>query len=190
MWGTSTGHSTGRLLMSLHCSLLFASVVCFGCLLHFTSVRFCCPQISRALAATSKLHAMLTKLSHSNNPNNTEPQDLFMLSKNVASQLTTQRYYVRREEGGNKGGDGKEKEDCLYYDPRLLVFEFMQNIVLRQAQVELVRQFRDECITGGSSRCHQMLMGAGKTTVSITGAGVLQGYFRGRVQEYFRVNPF
>ena len=178
MWGTSTGHSTGRLLMSLHCSLLFASVVCFGCLLHFTSVRFCCPQISRALAATSKLHAMLTKLSHPNNPNNTEPQDLFMLSKNVASQLTTQRYYVRREERGNKGGDGKGEEDCLYYDPRLLVFEFMQNIVLRQAQVELVRQFRDECITGGSSRCHQMLMGAGKTTVSITGAG----FFRGRVQ--------
>ena len=91
---------------------------------------------------------------------------------------------MRREEGDGKGGDGKgdgkgngkeEKEDCLYYDPRLLVFEFMQNIVLRQAQVELVRQFRDECITGGSSRCHQMLMGAGKTTVSITGAG----YFRG-----------
>jgi hypothetical protein len=103
-------------------------------------------QISRCIAATTDLQKMLTRGSG-------EGMDLFMLSKSVANQLTTSRYYI------------KEEGEKLVYDPRLLVFEFMQNIVLRKAQVGLIRQFRDDCIQGGSSRCHQMLMGAGKTTV-------------------------
>lgn len=40
----------------------------------------------------------------------------------------------------------------------------MQDIVLRKAQVELVGEFKQALIKG-ESRCHQMLMGGGKTTV-------------------------
>ena len=40
-------------------------------------------------------------------------QDIFMLSKSVASLLTTRRYYVQQSSTGE-----------LSYDPRLLVFEF------------------------------------------------------------------
>ena len=123
-------------------------------------------QISRCIAATSSLQKMVTKMASTTasggadaTGDECDPQDVFMLSKNVASLLTTRRHYVRPE-SNSEGG-----EPLLVYDPRLLVFEFMQDIVLRKAQVELIRQFRDDCIKGGSSRCHQMLMGAGKTTV-------------------------
>ena len=81
-------------------------------------------------------------------------QEIFMTSKLLAAQLATKRQYIRP----NSNGD-------LIYDPRLLAFEFMQDIVLRPAQVELIRQFRENCVNGDESRCHQMLMGAGKTTV-------------------------
>ena len=116
-------------------------------------------QVSRCVTATSELYDMVSSLSAVSATSTTEgeavtAQDVFMLSKSVAAQLTTRRFYVRKDDAGN-----------LAYDPRLLVFEFMQDIVLRKAQVELIFQFRDQCIDGGESRCHQMLMGAGKTTV-------------------------
>ena len=50
------------------------------------------------------------------------------------------------------------------YDPRYLVFEFAYSLLLRQSQVSLLRQFRDS-VRAGRSLCHQMIMGAGKTTV-------------------------
>eukprot|EP00965_Chrysotila_dentata_P142133 4698934-Pleurochrysis_carterae.AAC.1 len=50
------------------------------------------------------------------------------------------------------------------YDPRFLTFEFTHNIVLRQAQVELVREFT-LAVREGKPLVKQMLMGGGKTTV-------------------------
>ena len=50
------------------------------------------------------------------------------------------------------------------FDPRYLVFEFAHNILLRKAQVDLVNKFVD-AMKNDSSMCHQMIMGAGKTTV-------------------------
>ncbi|KYK65659.1 EF hand domain-containing protein [Toxoplasma gondii TgCatPRC2] len=50
------------------------------------------------------------------------------------------------------------------YDPRYLVFEFAYNLLLRASQVTLLSQFRKH-VAEGRSLCHQMIMGAGKTTV-------------------------
>ena len=52
----------------------------------------------------------------------------------------------------------------LSYDPRLLVFEFTHDLVLRKSQVELIDEFM-LAATKGDSRVTQMIMGAGKTTV-------------------------
>ena len=62
----------------------------------------------------------------------------------------------------------KSSEDLLSvtYDPRFLVFEFISNIMLRKSQIKLVQRFisafykkEKPCL------CHQLIMGAGKTTV-------------------------
>ena len=50
------------------------------------------------------------------------------------------------------------------YDPRLLVFEFNGNLILRPSQVKLVGKFV-AAYKEGRSLCHQLIMGAGKTTV-------------------------
>lgn len=49
-------------------------------------------------------------------------------------------------------------------DPRFLVFEFTWNIMLREAQVILVREFMG-ALRSGKSMVKQMIMGQGKTTV-------------------------
>ena len=66
----------------------------------------------------------------------------------VAGSLATGRAYV---DGG-------------LYDPRLLVFEFSSNFILRASQVKLVDKFM-AAYKEGKSLCHQLIMGAGKTTV-------------------------
>ncbi len=48
-------------------------------------------------------------------------------------------------------------------DPRFLVFEFTWNILLRESQVALVREFMD-ALKNNRSLVKQMIMGAGKTT--------------------------
>jgi superfamily II DNA or RNA helicase len=73
----------------------------------------------------------------------------------LAEMLSTRRGYaevVRR--------DGVHVE----YDPRFLLFEFSSNIILRDAQIRLVRSFV-AAVDNGESLCHQLIMGAGKTTV-------------------------
>jgi len=49
-------------------------------------------------------------------------------------------------------------------DPRFLVFEFTWNILLRERQVIMVREFM-ESMSNGKSMVKQMIMGQGKTTV-------------------------
>ena len=48
----------------------------------------------------------------------------------------------------------------FHYDPRMLVFEFAHSLVLRKSQVDQVRLF-----SKSDAIVHQMVMGAGKTTV-------------------------
>jgi len=75
----------------------------------------------------------------------------------LAELLATRRHYMN------------VTDQSITYDPRLLVFEFMQDIVLRKPQVELVEEFKG-ALQSGDSRCHQMLMGGGKTTVVSRGS--------------------
>jgi len=55
------------------------------------------------------------------------------------------------------------QDSRLVYDPRFLVFEFTWNIILRESQVKLVREFMDS-LRNNRSLVKQMIMGAGKTT--------------------------
>lgn len=50
------------------------------------------------------------------------------------------------------------------FDPRYLVFEFVWNIQLREKQVKIVDNFREN-LAAGTSKVKQMIMGAGKTSV-------------------------
>jgi hypothetical protein len=52
----------------------------------------------------------------------------------------------------------------IEFDPRYLVFEFTYSLMLRKSQVILVNKFMDS-LRNNRSMCHQMIMGAGKTTV-------------------------
>lgn len=52
----------------------------------------------------------------------------------------------------------------IEFDPRYLVFEFTYSLMLRKSQVILVNKFMD-ALRNNHSMCHQMIMGAGKTTV-------------------------
>ena len=54
-----------------------------------------------------------------------------------------------------------ESNDCINYDPRFLLFEFIWNIVLRKKQVEIVNSFRHH-LAQGKSKIKQMIMGAGE----------------------------
>ena len=86
--------------------------------------------------ATSNLEASVTAVA--------------LKAEAVAESLTTRRAYVAKGSAS--------------YDPRLLVFEFNCNMILRESQVKLVQKFV-KAHGSGKSLCHQLIMGAGKTTV-------------------------
>jgi len=77
---------------------------------------------------------------------------LIQKSESLATNLASKRFFV------------DPKDETLIYDPRFLVFEFTWNIMLRQAQVILVREFMG-ALRSGKSMVKQMIMGQGKTTV-------------------------
>jgi hypothetical protein len=80
-------------------------------------------------------------------------KELFSLSENLAATLANRRHY-----SGTAGS-------ALYeVDPRFLLFEYCHGLLLRASQVELVHKLLDE-MHNNRSVCHQMIMGAGKTTV-------------------------
>ena len=58
----------------------------------------------------------------------------------------------------------KVSPSAIQFDPRFLVFEFTYSLMLRKSQVILVNKFI-ESLKHNRSMCHQMIMGAGKTTV-------------------------
>ena len=117
-------------------------------------------QISRCMAACTAMLELLSQAGEEKQDGNGLglEQEMALMARELAAQLSAKRSFITIER------DMQGKTMRLRYDPRLLVFEFMQNIVLRKSQVELIEQFK-VAIAQGSSRCHQMLMGAGKTTV-------------------------
>ena len=74
-------------------------------------------------------------------------------SDNLAVTLTMRRNYTVPVAPG-----------VFEIDPRFLLFEFCHGLLLRPSQVQLVNKLLAE-MELGHSVCHQMIMGAGKTTV-------------------------
>ncbi|KAH0483650.1 MAG: uncharacterized protein KVP18_004957 [Porospora cf. gigantea A] len=101
-----------------------------------------------------------------------------MLSKSLATNLSQARHYAHTGQDDTVGDfvDWQtlgwsqdhtslfDKSCFVALDPRFLVFEFAYNILLRKSQVELISKFV-AAVKEGRSVCHQMIMGAGKTTV-------------------------
>ena len=95
-------------------------------------------------------------------------------AKSLAGALVASRSYTKGKVqqmqqlltggGGAAGGAGGAMAELKGFDPRFLVFEFMSGFMLRKRQYELVTDFVASAKSGKSS-VHQMIMGAGKTTV-------------------------
>jgi Protein of unknown function (DUF3638) len=81
-------------------------------------------------------------------------QEIKLQSSKVATDVAIDRHFMSVTPDGN----------FILFDPRYLVFEFTYSIMLRKSQVILVNKFMDS-LRRGQSMCHQMIMGAGKTTV-------------------------
>jgi len=86
-------------------------------------------------------------------------RDLRLRALAIAELLSVERHYFHADTA-----NPFNKATTLVYDPRLLVYEYSQSIVLRKRQVELTRDFVNTAELGGG-QCAQMLMGEGKTTV-------------------------
>ena len=89
-------------------------------------------------------------------------------AETLATNLSECRYYtsILSPSSSPEEVEKKQQKDEIRvkFDPRYLVFEFVSNILLRKRQVELVNDFVNSAKEGKSS-VHQMIMGAGKTTV-------------------------
>ena len=111
-------------------------------------------QSHRALAGLSHLVKLLRQVKGGNAPDAQKRlcQEISLQSSKVASDLTCERHFM------------KTSPAAVEFDPRFLVFEFTYSMMLRKSQVTLVNKFL-HALKSGRSMCHQMIMGAGKTTV-------------------------
>mmetsp|Transcript_14755 Transcript_14755/g.40767 ORF Transcript_14755/g.40767 Transcript_14755/m.40767 type:complete len:3812 (+) Transcript_14755:277-11712(+) len=119
-----------------------------------TSIRI--SQTHRALSSLSKLLLLVRRV----NPSNTAAEqsrickEIQLQSTKVAGDVANERHFMTFTEDNN----------YIMFDPRFLVFEFTYSLMLRKSQVLLVNKLMN-AIRNGQSMCHQMIMGAGKTTV-------------------------
>ena len=115
-------------------------------------------QVNRALDEAKEMASMLTRMMGENARNDlATKQSLILKSSTLAAQLAMKRYYIRPDNPG-------QSPPVLSFDPRFLVFEFTENLMLRESQVELVEKFTSS-YANRKSMVQQMIMGAGKTTV-------------------------
>ena len=82
-------------------------------------------------------------------------QEIKLQASKVAADITCERHYMKMN---------PSNPSAIEFDPRFLVFEFTYSLLLRKSQVILVHKFMD-ALRNNRSMCHQMIMGAGKTTV-------------------------
>ena len=83
-------------------------------------------------------------------------QEIKLQSQKVATDITNERHFMKIN---------PSNPNFIEFDPRFLVFEFTYSILLRKSQVILVNKFLHSLRNNNRSMCHQMIMGAGKTTV-------------------------
>jgi hypothetical protein len=121
-----------------------------------TSIRI--GQTHRALTNLTKLVLLLRTVQSSNPPALQQRlcQEISLLSQTIATDVTNERHYMTMSSAVDP--------TTIRFDPRFLVFEFTYSIMLRKSQVMLVNKFMTS-LKQGKSMCHQMIMGAGKTTV-------------------------
>ena len=81
-------------------------------------------------------------------------QEIKLQASKVAADIANERHFMKMTPDGN----------FIEFDPRFLVFEFTYSLMLRKSQVILVNKLMGS-LHHGRSMCHQMIMGAGKTTV-------------------------
>lgn len=111
-------------------------------------------QSHRALAGLSHLVKLLRSVKSNNTPEAQSRlcQEISLQSSKVAVDLTCERHFMQMT------------AESVQFDPRFLVFEFTYSLMLRKSQVTLVNKFI-AALKSNRSMCHQMIMGAGKTTV-------------------------
>ena len=119
-----------------------------------TSIRI--SQTHRALSSLSKLILLLRAVKGSNAAEEQARavQEIKLQSSKVASDIDNGRHFMSVTADGN----------FIEFDPRYLVFEFTYSLMLRKSQVILVNKLTN-ALQRNQSMCHQMIMGAGKTTV-------------------------
>jgi len=101
------------------------------------------------------LFRMLNTLQKGTSPNPDRLiKELLSLADTLAATLTMKRHFI----------DQSKNPGFFDLDPRFLLFEYCHGLLLRQPQVQLVRKLIGD-MNEGRSVCHQMIMGAGKTTV-------------------------
>ncbi|CAM9378411.1 unnamed protein product [Chrysoparadoxa australica] len=110
-------------------------------------------QVGRCLAQLRGLLGVIQQVTTGDLTGDVAYQALSRGSESLAEELGKKRYYIF------KGRDGQPA-----LDPRLLLMEFSSGILLHKAQVQLIGKFMSKTFKG-ESMCHQMIMGAGKTTV-------------------------
>lgn len=82
-------------------------------------------------------------------------KEIKLQASKVAADIANERHFMKMS---------VTNPNFIEFDPRYLVFEFTYSLMLRKSQVILVNKFL-ESLRNGQSMCHQMIMGAGKTTV-------------------------
>ena len=120
-----------------------------------TSIRI--GQTHRALTSLSKLILLLRGVKSTNKPQQRDriSKEIKLQAAKVATDITNERHFMKVN---------PQNPNYITFDPRYLVFEFTYSLMLRKSQVILVNKFMDS-LRNNRSMCHQMIMGAGKTTV-------------------------
>ena len=113
-------------------------------------------QVARCITNVADVLDLCRKVSDAPEYRNESTVNAISLkSSSLAELLCTRRGYPSVENGESLS---------VSYDPRFLLFEFTANMMLRDSQIRLVRRFV-RAFENGDSLCHQLIMGAGKTTV-------------------------
>ena len=118
-------------------------------LLQFHTVRLA--QLGRCIRSTQLVRNQLRKMQ-GQAPDQAQISHLRHMANALAKELLAERAFVDLKDGQ------------LSFPPTFLTFEFSTCFMLRRRQYELVQNFLS-AHAQGLSRCEQMIMGQGKTTV-------------------------